>query len=150
MYNAELNYKGVKVNGFGIPTFLLFNKKIYNNNIHRLENKGYVVKNKDGWKITEAGKEKVRERAGALQSFASPFSNGDKRNLLLIFDIPEGEKVKREWLRMHLKEFNYKMIQRSVWVGPSPLPKEFVRYLKEIKLERCIKTYKLAKSRSGG
>ena len=36
------------------------------------------------------------------------------------------------------------MIQRSVWVGPSPLPEEFLNYLKQIKLIDCIKTFKLA------
>lgn len=37
------------------------------------------------------------------------------------------------------------MIQRSVWVGPSPLPKEFLDYVKEIKLEDKFKTFKLSK-----
>lgn len=38
------------------------------------------------------------------------------------------------------------MIQRSVWVGPSPLPEEFLNYLKRIGLEKEFKTFKLAKS----
>ena len=37
------------------------------------------------------------------------------------------------------------MIQRSVWVGPSPLPIEFSSYLKEIKLGDNLKTFKLAR-----
>ena len=37
------------------------------------------------------------------------------------------------------------MIQRSVWVGPSPLPKEFMEYLKSIGLKDTIKTFKLEK-----
>ncbi len=47
---------------------------------------------------------------------------------------------------MALKKFGYIMIQKSVWVGPSPLPKEFKDYMKEIKLDKCIKTFKLEKS----
>ena len=38
------------------------------------------------------------------------------------------------------------MIQKSVWVGPSPLPKYFLDYLKEIKIGNNFKTFKLVKS----
>ena len=31
------------------------------------------------------------------------------------------------------------MIQRSVWVGPSPLPKDFVEYLREIGLKGTVR-----------
>ena len=62
-----------------------------------------------------------------------------------MFDVPTERKGEREWFRWHLKKFGYIMIQQSVWVGPSPLPKEFNDYVKSIKLDRCIKTFKLAK-----
>ncbi|MBK5215715.1 MAG: hypothetical protein JJE53_02830, partial [Candidatus Pacebacteria bacterium] len=38
------------------------------------------------------------------------------------------------------------MIQKSVWVGPSPLPKDFLLYLKEIEIGDDFKIFKLAKS----
>ncbi|OGI94256.1 hypothetical protein A3A03_03235 [Candidatus Nomurabacteria bacterium RIFCSPLOWO2_01_FULL_40_18] len=63
-----------------------------------------------------------------------------------MFDIPETKKAEREWLRWHLKKFNYSMIQKSVWVGPSPLPKEFLDYIQFIKIKDGFKTFKLAKS----
>ena len=78
--------------------------------------------------------------------FNSTLEKGSSKNLLLIFDIPEARKAEREWLRFHLKKFNYTMIQQSAWVGPSPLPQEFLDYLKNIKLRDCIKTFKLARS----
>ena len=62
-----------------------------------------------------------------------------------MFDVPEPKKAEREWLRWHLKKFNYVMIQKSVWVGPSPLPKDFLDYIKKIDLKDSIKTFKLAK-----
>ena len=62
-----------------------------------------------------------------------------------MFDIPVEKKGEREWFRWHLKKFGYIMIQHSVWVGPSPLPKEFLDYVKSIKLDKCIKTFKLEK-----
>ena len=77
--------------------------------------------------------------------FVSPFSKKSPKNLLVMFDIPEVKKAEREWFRFHLRQFGYKMIQKSVWVGPSPLPKDFLDYIKDIKLKECIKTFKLAK-----
>ena len=62
-----------------------------------------------------------------------------------MFDVPEPKKAEREWLRWHLKKFNYIMIQKSVWVGPSPLPKEFLDYIKEIDLKENLKTFKLTR-----
>ncbi len=62
-----------------------------------------------------------------------------------MFDVPIEKKAEREWLRWHLKKFDYIMVQHSVWVGPSHLPKEFLKYIHKIKLDECIKTFKLNK-----
>jgi len=63
-----------------------------------------------------------------------------------MYDIPQERKAEREWFRFHLRKFNYEMIQKSVWVGPSPLPKEFINYVKSIHLGKAVKILKLAKS----
>lgn len=62
-----------------------------------------------------------------------------------MYDIPSGQKKERDWFRRHLIKFGYVMIQKSVWVGPSTLPKDFLSYLKEIKIGDNFKTFKLAK-----
>ncbi len=145
MYYKELNYKGVKVNIFGIPMFLIKNKDSFRSTLSRMKRDGYIINNDGVWKITEKGKKLVKERAESFESFDSPFGEQDKKNLLLIFDIPEVKKAKRDWLRYNLKKFHYKIIQASVWLGPSPLPKNFVDYLERIKIKKYIKTYKLSK-----
>jgi len=66
-----------------------------------------------------------------------------------MYDIHEAKKKERDWFRRHLKKFGYVMIQRSVWVGPSPLPKDFLDYVKAIGLEGQLKTFKLAKAYTG-
>jgi CRISPR-associated endonuclease Cas2 len=81
-------------------------------------------------------------------SFSAAFYKSDPKNLIVMYDIPEAKKKERDWFRRHLKKFGYIMIQRSVWVGPSPLPKEFLEYLKEIKIGNNFKSFKLAKSYS--
>ena len=75
----------------------------------------------------------------------SSFSENTPKNLLVMYDIPEDKKPEREWFRRHLIKFGYVMIQRSVWVGPSPLPKDFLTYVKKIGLKDNLKTFKLAK-----
>lgn len=62
-----------------------------------------------------------------------------------MYDVADGKKKERDWLRRHLIKFGYIMIQRSVWVGPSPLPEQFVAYIKELGLRASVKKFKLAK-----
>lgn len=118
--NRKLRYKGMSVNLFGLPD---------------LDN----YKNK---KITQ----KSIPKRQYLQSFISSFSKSAPKNLLLIYDVPEAMKKERDWFRRQLRNFDFVMIQRSVWVGPSPLPEDFINYLKRIGLQKEFKTFKLAKS----
>ncbi|HCY18060.1 MAG: hypothetical protein UR62_C0017G0023 [Candidatus Nomurabacteria bacterium GW2011_GWF2_35_12] len=114
----KFNYKGMPVNIFGLPSFGDFNPK----------------------------KKRNIPKRQYLCSFVSNFHKDTPKNLLLIYDIPEGKKKERDWFRRQLKNFDFIMIQRSVWVGPSPLPEEFIDYLKRIGLQKEFKTFKLAKS----
>ena len=63
-----------------------------------------------------------------------------------MFDVSEECRHYRNWLRDQLKEFGYVMVQQSVWAGPSPLPKEFKDYINKLKLQKSIRTFKLAKA----
>ncbi len=147
----NLNYKGVRVNFFGVPRFLLDGEN--NNSVRsafsRIKSKGYIKKGTGGWELSNAGKAFMHQKRNTLCCFNSPFRETSPKNLLVMFDIPESRKTERHWFRWHLKKFDYKMMQKSVWVGPSPLPKEFVSYIKKIKLDSCIKTFKLTKSYKG-
>ena len=111
-------YKGVRVNAFGIPIALFKNKRIKEN--HRKRNFYYI-------------------------SFHSDFKLNSPKDLIVMYDIPENKKKERDWFRRQLKNFGYIIIQRSVWVGPSPLPKDFLDYVKFIGLKDELKTFKLAK-----
>jgi len=121
--NKKRYYKGIQVNSFGIP---IFNKRP---NLNKQPN--------------------LRKRTLYGISFSSSFEKDASKNLIVMYDIPSNQKKERDWFRRHLKKFNYIMIQKSVWVGPSPLPKDFLEYVKSIGLERRLKTFKLAKSYSG-
>ena len=111
-------YKGVQINAFGLPILL--------------EKKPRIKLNK-------------RKRDFYNPTFISPFKKDSPKNLIVMYDVPQEMKKERDWFRRHLTKFGYIMIQKSVWVGPSPLPKDFMVYLKEIKIGDNLKTLKLAK-----
>lgn len=145
IWNTELKYKGVAVNIFGIPRFRKYPLRSVRRTIDRLKKKGVLEKELAGIVLSKYGKVYVRRKIDSLKQFDKPENTSKDRTLLLMFDIPTGKKGEREWLRWHLKKFNYIMVQKSVWVGPWPLLKEFKEYLTKIKLDKHIKTFKLAK-----
>jgi DNA-binding transcriptional regulator PaaX len=146
LWNSEYNYKGIRVNIFGISRFKKYSTRSFHVTIDRLKRKGIIEKELNGVVLSKYGKEYVRKKFDSLRQFDKPAIISNDKNLLVMFDVPVEKKGEREWLRWHLKKFGYIMIQHSVWVGPSPLPKEFKDYLKKINLDKCIKTFKLAKS----
>lgn len=114
-------YKGARVNIFGIPV--------------SGEDKKYNKRSKKG-----------KTRRQYLRSFGSDERKDAPKVLLLMYDIPHTLKHERDWFRRQLKNFDFMMIQKSVWVGPSPLSKDFLDYLKRIGLRKNFKTFKLAKA----
>lgn len=145
LFEPKYKYKGMPVSILGFPAIFPYKKQSMNNALYRLNKSGYISKNNDYVLLSPSGRKYVENKKTRLITFDSPFQKATPKNLLVMFDIPETKKAEREWFRYHLKEFNYEMIQRSVWVGPSPPPKDFLDYIKEIKLKDCIKTFKLAK-----
>jgi len=146
LLRPQFKYKGMSVNMLGLPSFKAnYSKNTFSNELSRLKRKNYIERNGEFLQITKKGREYIKRKQNSLSIFHSVFQKSAQKNLIVMFDIPEVKKAEREWFRYHLKKFSYEMIQRSVWVGPSPLPPEFLSYLKEIKLSECVKTFKLAK-----
>ena len=113
-----LKYKGVTVNAFGLP-----------------------VLNSDK-------KGKVASTPKRIYSFHKCFDFNfaitAPKDMILMYDIPHDKRKERDWFRRHLQKFGYIMVQKSVWIGPSPLPKDFLDYVKSIGLSKQLKTFKLA------
>lgn len=142
--STSLKYKGVRVNLFGLPKFSKCSSSSMRATMFRLQKEG-LIDNHDELHITPKGRKYMNRKIDSLKQFNLKFDKDTPRNLIVMFDVPEPKKAERDWLRWHLKKFNYIMIQKSVWVGPSPLPKEFLEYVKNIGLKNDIKTFKLAK-----
>jgi len=139
-------YKGISVNIFGLPTFKSYKKQSIRNSFSELKKDGYILIGEDNARVSNRGRKYIERKIDSLNQFYSPFKEDAPKDLIIMYDIPQERKAEREWFRFHLRKFNYEMIQKSVWVGPSPLPKEFINYVKSIHLGKAVKILKLAKS----
>lgn len=143
----KYKYKGLPVSMLGIPAIFPYKQQSVRNTLSLLQKQEYIKKvGEDRIMVQAKGISYLEEGQSRLVFFTSPFSKTDRKNLLIIFDIPEDKKVQRNWLRKQLLEFHYTMIQKSTWLGPSPLPKEFVAYLRTIGIHTYIKFFILAKN----
>ena len=141
----QFYYKGIAINALFLPVFKDNKKQSVRNQFNKLYSDGYLDKKNDYFFINKNGKEYFKKyRRLHLKNF-EPIENNSPKNLLILYDITEDKIKERNWFRHTLIKFGFVMIQRSVWVGPSPLPKEFISYVKSIGLKDSIKTFKLAK-----
>ena len=149
LWNTHVYSHGMRVNLLGIPRpwkhSRQHSKKSIHNTIYRLHKKGLIDIKSGRWIINKAGKEYFENKNRLSIKFSSPFKLNSPKNLLLMFDIPEPKRSERNWLRSHLQIFQYIMVQKSVWVGPSPLPSKFIAHTKKIGLDSYIKTFKLSR-----
>lgn len=80
------------------------------------------------WRLTPQGHAALT----AEQHGATLHPDGKKR--LVCFDIPERDRAKRQWLRGELMACGYRQLQKSVWIGETPLPQEFIEALDALEL----------------
>ncbi len=74
---------------------------------HRAVKKGLIDTSGRHPSLTEGGERKLEKY--------QPKVLGEGARLLLIFDIPEDERVKRNRLRALLRELKFTYVQQSVW-----------------------------------
>ena len=95
--------------------------------IHRLKKKNLVYAVRRGSKLifelTEEGEREVEKIQSRFQKTKSKSWDGKWR--IIIFDIPEKLRGKRDLLRRELVGFGFRQLQESVWAYPYPLPQEF-------------------------
>ena len=124
----------------------------YRNIIRWLERDGMLKKpvkrGKKLLEITQKGR-KYLERLRARKKMALPsthYKTAPSAELIAIsFDIPQKEANKRDWLRTTLKSMNFRMKQKSLWVGHVKIPKAFMEDLCRIKLIGCVEIFKPTK-----
>lgn len=113
--------------------------------LSKLRAKGYVNNSASGWIITKKGRKYSYRDTRPLSYIASPFAKNSQPSMIISFDIPENNRAVRHWLRNQIKIFGYKMLQQSLWIGPSPLPPSFLKCLEDLNIRKNVKTFKIKK-----
>lgn len=111
--------------------------------LSRLKKRG-LTENRNGiWTITKKGREFFKNKLiSKIPHFGHLKTKNKKKEMVIVFDIPEIRRRQRNWLRIELVALGFIPLQKSVWLGPAPLPKEFIEYLSETNLLSYLKFFK--------
>jgi len=130
-------------------------RKRCQNLIYTLEKDGLLKRNKkEGIKFifkTKKGKEKEKELEEKSKRTIpkKEYKMARSENFsIVIFDIPEKERRKRDWVREVLKNMDFKMVQKSVWIGKIKIPKEFINDLFKLEMDKYVEIFEISKTGS--
>lgn len=131
-------------------------KQKYYNLVYKLKRSGLIQEKTENKKkifvLTNRGTYKLKElRLKAdkkLPSFYYPKNNAGSKFTIVIFDVPETERRKRGWLRSALKNLNLRMIQKSVWIGKTKIPKQFLEDLNKMRMVDFVEIFEISNAGS--
>jgi DNA-binding transcriptional regulator PaaX len=107
--------------------------KHFNNAINQLHKSNWIEKKryKDDtfYQLTKRGE--IKQILLNLKKYSRIRSD---RATIVIFDIPEQKRTYRNAVRRLLKDMDFTMLQKSVFITPNSLPDLFYDYLREMKL----------------
>lgn len=123
--------------GFLVHPKEISRKQLYNT-VDRMSKRGWLEKKKIEdeifYNLTREGRiQYLIYRSKTIQK-----QRGEQATII-IFDIPEEKRKYRDFLRSLLKQMKFTMIQKSVFIAPYVLPKDFYDLLKEMKLLSFVK-----------
>lgn len=102
-----------------------------------LREKGFIETEKDGRKIMLRLTDKGREEAIIKKLLAEEAWDGKWR--IVIFDIPEKHRKLRKILRSKLREWEFKLWQKSVWASKKDITIPLRSFIKEVGLSDWVK-----------
>ncbi len=108
-------------------------EKALRQTINRLREYGLVTKNKSNNFLLTAKGEKIAEKILGYKKRLEEEWDGKYR--LVIFDIPEVDRIHRDWLRKELYFLGYEKLQNSVFVSKLSLTEDIIREIKERGIE---------------
>ncbi|MDP3727411.1 MAG: hypothetical protein Q8R35_02090 [bacterium] len=115
--------------------------KSFYNALRRLERKNFVGRRdrsgREEWHLTGAG-EKLVHRIKVKLSYNKQ-QRWDGKWRLVIFDVPERIRDRRNLIRKELSTLGFYQLQKSVWVTPYPLPEKFLEIITELSLGRYFR-----------
>ena len=92
------------------------------------------------WQLTKKGEQylTVRRTGGKIKP--------DGVGRLVIFDIPEKERRKRDAIRAELGAAGFRQLQKSVWYAEQPLPEDFLELLDALALKPHVHIFSIRQS----
>ncbi len=126
-------------------------KRLARNVLYRLRQDGLIDEKESGIiRLTRRGVaalQKLRKSSAALP--AKEYEAVAEAALkIVIFDVPECYRYKRDWLRAALRNMGFRMLQRSVWAGNVQIPEAFVEDLRKIALLQYVEIFAVTRSGS--
>ncbi len=101
----------------------------------RLEKSDFIERvrknNQDFFILTEKG----RGMVSLLEFKTISPQKWDGKWRIIIFDVPERYKRRRDFLREKLQELGFEQLQESVWIFPFPIPKALDWLIEEVGLK---------------
>jgi DNA-binding transcriptional regulator PaaX len=127
----------------------------FNDFVYKLRRDGFIFeqrkKNGKIFNLTSKGCELLKKlklkKANDLPKVDYK-SEKDDSVKIIIFDVPEEERRKRDWLRWALTNLKFNMLQKSVWVGRSKIPEEFISDLDKFKMLAYVEIFAITKTGS--
>lgn len=114
--------------------------------LSRLKKEGFIQKKEGRYSATILGAKKLKAIRDLFQKKKRYERREDKLLKIIAFDIPERMRSKRTWLRGVLAELDFKMLQKSVWIGIAALPEEFVSDLRNLELIDHVDIFAVTKT----
>ncbi|MDZ4260393.1 MAG: hypothetical protein U1A25_01890 [Candidatus Sungbacteria bacterium] len=122
----------------GLESFSKTNSQTVVSLLSRLKRQGLVErrggKGASSWLLTGQGKKYLEKNRESVL----PVPQEDGITRLVIFDVPERERRKRDSIRAELIGFNFRQLQKSVWIGYNPLPVGFIELIDELNLKNSV------------
>lgn len=120
----------------GLDQRYRFSRRSFSSILSQLRRQGLVERRGEGrgvWRLTALG----LSRSNAKKPHAQDFRR------LVIFDIPEKERHKRDIIRTELIMAGYTQFQKSVWVGQKPLPQGFLELIESFGLVNRVHIFSI-------
>ncbi|MFN3302053.1 MAG: CRISPR-associated endonuclease Cas2, partial [Patescibacteria group bacterium] len=91
-----------------------------------------------GWLLTPKGEELILKSKDKFREYKK---RKDGKWVMVIFDIPEKKKRKRELLREKMKFLGFKMLQKSIWISPLDVINEINNFIEKNFLRPYVRTF---------
>ncbi|OGI66267.1 hypothetical protein A3A95_01970 [Candidatus Nomurabacteria bacterium RIFCSPLOWO2_01_FULL_39_18] len=113
--------------------------------ISKLKHDGLIKEVKNKLTISNAGRKKILDLKNNLPD--RHYQTENQRGLVIIsFDIPEKLRRKRNWLREVVKNLQFGMVHKSVWIGKVKIPHEFILDLELLKIIEFVEIFEIGKT----